>query len=167
MKDMINRLKNNKYSYLVLIGLIGVLILTLSFSNNAPKNNESRINDDFDAKYIQELEIRIENILSTINGAGECEVMINTISTTESVYVKENKKSSDDSSFESEDSILTMTDGQGNQYAVLTKKILPQISGVIVTCKGGKNIKVKAEVTQAVCTVLGIGSNNVCVIAKS
>ena len=60
-----------------------------------------------------------------------------------------------------------MTDKDGNQYALTTKKNMPQISGVIVVCEGGNNPQIKSSVISAVCTLLGIGSNNICVIQKS
>ena len=141
------------------------------FSNTkSDKNskNEKTINE---SEYINDLEKRVEAIVSSIDGAGKSEVMINIASTSETVYVKENKNSYDSSEEvnkgESENSVLTMTDSTGNQYAVVTKTIMPQISGVIVACDGGNIQSVKATITDAVCTVLGIGANNVCVIAKS
>ena len=110
-------------------------------------------------------------MVSSIKGAGESRVVINIISTTESVYVKENKKSYDSSSekskSETEDSVLTMTDSSGNEYALVTKQIMPQIGGVTVVCDGGEDATVKASVINAVCTVLNIGANKVCVIAKA
>ena len=49
----------------------------------------------------------------------------------------------------------------------MTKQIMPQIGGVTVVCDGGADASVKASVINAVCTVLNIGANKVCVIAKA
>ena len=98
-------------------------------------------------------------------------VMINYNTSVESVYVKENKKSYDNNQTENrgetEDNVLTMTDGNGNQSALITKKIMPKISGVTVVCDGGNNKTVQTDVINAVSVLLDIGSNKVCVIAKA
>ena len=53
------------------------------------------------------------------------------------------------------------------EMALVTKQIMPQIGGVTVVCDGGADASVKASVINAVCTVLNIGANKVCVIAKA
>ena len=170
MNEFIKKITENKSKIPLLVLIVGVAIVLLS---SMPKNKESSettlIYDQDD--YLAKLEDRVEAIVSSIKGAGECEVMINLSSSSESVYVKENKSSYDsggeNSKSESEDSVITMKDGDGNEYALITKQIMPQVCGVIVSCEGGSDIYVKQAVTEAVCTVLGIGANNVCVIAKS
>ena len=160
-----------KYKYLILslMALLGLSLFLLPVKNDVPI--EATNEDRHDNEYIIQLEYKIREIVSTIKGAGDCNVMINVSSTSESIYVKENKKSYDNDSEktkgESEDTVLTMSDAQGNQYAIVRKKLMPTITGVIITCDGGNDNKVKSDVINAVCTVLGIGSNNVCVIAKS
>ena len=40
------------------------------------------------------------------------------------------------------------------------------VKGAVVTCNGGNLPSVKESVTNAVCALLGIGANDVCVISK-
>ena len=170
VKIVTELIKSNKTIMLIILALIGILMITAG--GMFQKSDEDKEKDVFDEKvYIEDLEKRIGEMVSSIKGAGESRVVINIISTTESVYVKENKKSYDSSSekskSETEDSVLTMTDSSGNEYALVTKQIMPQIGGVTVVCDGGEDATVKASVINAVCTVLNIGANKVCVIAKA
>lgn len=170
MKELINKLNISKKNIPLFVLVIGIVIVLLSSLPKPKSVTKSSLTYDED-DYTQKLEQRVEGIVSSIKGAGECNVMINLSSSSESVYVKENKKSfdsdSETSKGKSEDSIITMTDSGGNQYALVTKCIMPQIAGATVVCKGGDDPSVKEAVTDAVCTVLGIGANKVCVIAKS
>jgi stage III sporulation protein AG len=169
MKYKFSEFKNNKKLLLLLIGLLGIVFVLVSGYKSGEKPIENAPVSELD--YIKNLEQRIETIISTMDGAGKCDVMINVGSSAESVYVKENKKSYDTSTEqnrgESEDSVLTMKDSDGGEYALISKKLMPDITGVIITCDGGDNALVKSRVIEAVCTLLGIGSNNICVISKS
>lgn len=159
-----NELFKSKYFLIISVAILGILLIFFSnFQVGKSEVNESSNNEE----YLNSLEKRIEEIVETIDGAGDCKVMINASSTYESVYVKDVKKSSDADKSESENIVLTMKDGNGNQTALMTKQLMPEITGVIVTCSGGGDLSVRSLVTNAVCTVLGIGANNVCVIAKS
>ena len=105
-------IKSNKTVVLIVLALIGILLITAS--GLFQKTDDKKESDVFDEKiYIENLEKRIGEMVSTIKGAGESRVVINIISTTESVYVKENKKSYDSSSekskSETEDSVLTLS----------------------------------------------------------
>lgn len=169
-KKAVDLLKNNKSIMIMLAALTGIILIITSSAFQKPK--ESKTDETFSEKeYIENLEKRVSEMVSAIKGAGSSNVVINIVSTTESVYVKENKKSYDSSGdknkSETEDSVLTMTDSSGNEYALVTKQIMPQIGGVTVVCEGGDNSTVKAAVINAVCTVLNIGANKVCVIAKA
>ena len=168
MIDYIKKLLDNKRILIIALA-IGILLI---FISDISFDKTSKDRSTFDQNsYLSSLEKRVESIVSEISGAGECKVMINISSGCESVYVKENKKSYDNSEqnnkSESEDSVITMKDSDGNEFALVTKEIMPEISGVIVACKGANDIYVKNSVIQAVSTVLGVGTNKVCVIAKS
>lgn len=153
----------------IILAVILLCILIILISNNdKEKQGENTLDTD---EYISSVEARVENIVKTIDGAGECDVMIGLHSSGESIYVKENKKSSDSTAdtnkSESEDCVITMSDSDGNEYALVRKELMPEISGVTVVCDGGDDKSVKNNVIIAVSTVLGIGSNKVCVIAKA
>lgn len=169
MTENINKYINVfKKNYILILFIVGMALILLSY---LPSKSENTSSDFSETKYIKTLEQKISSMVSMIDGAGDSAVIINLSSTTESVYVKENKKYFDNddtkTKSETEDSIITMKDKNGNEYALVTKQIMPKISGVTVVCDGGNNIDVKNSVVNAVSTLLGVGANNVCVIAKA
>ena len=169
MKDLFNKIKSDKKFLIIILALVGIITLFISYV--MPKTGGKTDKTFSETDYISDLESRVESIVSKIYGVGECSVMININSTVESVYVKENKKSYDNnentSKGETENTVLTMTDENGNQSAPVTKQIMPKICGVTVVCDGGENLTVQKDVITAVSTLLDIGSEKVCVIKKS
>lgn len=169
VENFLKNIKLNNKTLPLILAVLGILLLSVSYI--MPKSAEKTDAVFNESEYISSLEKRVENLVSQISGAGDCNVMISINSSVESVYVKENKNfynnSSDTVKSEKEDSVLTMKDSNGNEYAVITKTIMPQLSGVTVVCDGGNNLSVKNNVISAVSTLLGIGSNKVCVIAKA
>lgn len=161
-------LKNKKYIILIM-ACIGILCIIFSYTYSERK--DENVDNFSEYEYIKQLEARTAKLVSKINGAGECVVMINYDTSVESVYVTENKKSYDNNQNENrgetEDNVLTMTDSSGNQSALIKKKIMPKISGVTVVCDGGNSKYVQTNVINAVSVLLNIGSNKVCVIAKA
>jgi len=168
MKNIYHKYLNNKY-VIVIMACVGILCIILSYTFSDRKEISDNVFSEYE--YIKQLETRTAELVSSIDGAGECVVMINYDTSVESVYVTENKKSYDNNQTEnrgeSEDNVLTMTDGNGNQSALIKKKIMPKISGVTVVCDGGNNKSVQTNVINAVSILLDIGSNKVCVIAKA
>ena len=168
MKNIYYKYLNNKY-VIVIMACVGILCIILSYTFSDRKEISDNVFSEYE--YIKQLETRTAELVSSIDGAGECVVMINYDTSVESVYVTENKKSYDNNQTEnrgeSEDNVLTMTDGNGNQSALIKKKIMPKISGVTVVCDGGNNKSVQTNVINAVSILLDIGSNKVCVIAKA
>jgi stage III sporulation protein AG len=105
-----------------------------------------------DMNYIDETEARIEQMLLKINGCEDCNVTITLSSGVKKEYVRE------------EGNVLVVTDDKGNQSAVVSKEIAPEIAGVTVFYKGESSLNVERDIIQSVSTVLGIGSNKICVI---
>ena len=170
MNDALKKFLSGKNLLYIAAAALGVLMILLG-SVIKPGRTKT-VEHTFDEKaYVSELETRLCDMLSKIRGAGDCSVMINISSTTESVYVKESRRStsnaSDNNKSETEDNVLTMKDGDGNEYALVKKQIMPKISGVSIVSKGASDPTVKAMLIDAVCTVLDISSNKVCVIAKA
>lgn len=120
-----------KKYYIILLLVTGLFIIAISGNE---KND--RLTASFDhSHYAQKLEQKISTIISMMDGAGECEVVVNIDSSSVNEKTKE--------------------------------QIIPAVSGVAIICDGGNDINIKNSIINAVSTLLGIGSNKVCVIAKA
>ena len=113
----------------------------------------------------------VENreIISQIDGVGECSVMLTFEESERSVYAvedsvsQERDRQTNSGSSSSQKRLVLIEDGEGGNHPVLEKTVRPQVNGVVVVCQGAKSMTVCQQVTEAVTTVLGIRSTQVCV----
>lgn len=165
--DKIPREKLTKI--IVIAGIIAVLGIFLSESFASSKKEEKAKTPSVStdrSEYETEIEDRLQNILSEIDGIGECKVMVTLESSSQNVYSSDRETSADegekDSSF-SESSKYVVLDDDGEK-ALLEKEIEPRVRGVIVVCGGADNVVVKQSVIDCVSAGLGISSANISVV---
>ncbi|SMB94837.1 stage III sporulation protein AG [Desulfonispora thiosulfatigenes DSM 11270] len=178
---------------LVFMSLIGIFLMTLQ----SPKNNlnpeqnqlgmdaattEVKTNNNSQndlGKAELDLEQRLNNILSMIDGAGDVSSTITLESGLEYEYavntktgqtkIHENAKDGSNRVTDEaqEDSQLVMKTGaQGKNDAVVIKEKRPQISGVIVVAEGAKDLAIKEELNSAVQTLLNVPAHRVMILPK-
>lgn len=125
------------------------------------------------------LEAKLESILSNINGVGDVKVLINYSESSETVAMyNENSKTS--STEESDKSGGTRkieeTDSQkevvyqeenGTKTPIVQKMVEPKIEGAIITSKGANDINVKTNIIQAVEAVTGLPTHKICVLESN
>jgi len=124
--------------------------------------------------YIAQLEERLERMVTSIDGAGQADVMITLENGVEYVYADEHKTNSDrveqggnvEMRDDSQRTVVTVDAGDG-KTGLLVTEIQPTVRGVVVTCTGARDEAVAAMVTQAVKTALNISDKRVCVIPYS
>lgn len=116
-------------------------------------------------KVVEDLEKRLSELLSEVEGAGQVEVMIFADSSSEKVpaYNNQSDSRSDEgtgnkSTERSESNELALS---GGDNPVILKTIIPQIQGVVVVAQGADDILVKKELNDAVCTLLGVPEHRV------
>ncbi len=114
-------------------------------------------------EYVADIENRLCDLISDIEGAGAVKVMITLESGEEQVFARDSDSSLDneadgDKSIK-EKSEYVIVDGQ----AVRVKTVEPEIRGVAVVCEGGNEFSVKQSIVQAVTAVLGISAARVSV----
>lgn len=185
MKFNINKekLKNmfggdKKTKLILAAGIIGILLIMLSeFIPNSDKSNdnvkqseETGISSDDTDEYKNQIESEITEILSKINGVGECEVMVTVEGTTEYVYAENlseyNDSDGDKVSGKHENNVV-MVEQNGEKQALVKKIIKPKINGVVIVCEGGDDLKVSERVLKAASTALNISASRICVEGKT
>lgn len=166
------RLKADKRLEFAVYAGIALLILALYISTLLPKapaeqTNSSSAQDGETLRSEQELEDRLQTVLSSIRGAGRVEVMITYESGPELVTamskdtnsnksqsVDDGKQSSTEQQTESQKP-ATVSGSGGTEPIVLTEK-QPAVRGVIVVAEGAANIAVRMDLQLAVQTVLNV-----------
>ena len=164
----------NRVRLLVAAGLLGMGLILCSelLAGEEPKKSEPAMKqpEQQNAQQSeQQLQQRLEEIISQIDGVGECSVMLTFEESERSVYAvedsvsQEQDRQTNSGSSSSQKKLVLVEDGEGGNQPVLEKKVRPQVNGVVVVCQGAKSMTVCQQVTEAVTTVLGIRSTQVCV----
>lgn len=159
-----------KNALIIAAGALGIILIAFgSLTGREKQQTAPKLLDEseYNELYVSSLESRLEETLSLVDGVGRVRVMVTIENGVEYVYATESKSSSDvgsdDVSKQSRESSLTIVDTADGRATVPIKRIEPTIKGVAVVCDGGGEISVKAAVTEAVGSLLGITSNRISV----
>ena len=132
---------------------------------NLPTQKSSSISTYDGQDVVADIEQRLGDLLSRVEGAGEVSVMVYADTGSEMVpaYNNEqdtrNDEKTDEKTMEiSESKQLALS---GKDEPVILKVIIPQIKGVVVVAEGADDILIKAQLNDAVCTLLGIPEHRV------
>ncbi len=158
----------------IIMILIGVSVsLAISF---LPEKKENAVTEKITVEeYREGLENRLKKLIKSISGAGNCEVMITLKNSTEYIYATEKKSSESvfeesgksESKLGDEYKYIIVEDGNGGEKALIVTEKLPEVLGAVIVCDGADIPSVKSSLISAVGALLGISSNNICVIKKS
>ncbi|MFZ5975843.1 MAG: stage III sporulation protein AG [Bacillota bacterium] len=120
-----------------------------------------------------DLEKRLAEVLSSIQGAGRVEVMVTYESGAQIVPAVNTKTQTDveekddqngnqtTSKSENTTSELVTVQNNGSSEAVVLREDQPQVRGVVVIAQGAGDVNVRMQLAQAVCTVLNVDQSSV------
>lgn len=137
----LDKLRNIKHIEVYVVIIFAIILLLIFFSTNTTKtsksytntnNSSSTTNDLTVASYIDDMETKLESILSKVQGASEVNVMIT----------------------------LDMSSTSIKDNEIQTSEF-PKIKGVIVVAKGVENTQVKMNILKAVQSVIDISSGRI------
>ena len=170
---------NNKKKTENLVFLLIILIITVVAINMIWKEEKKPDTTNVDTKklaldtekeeYQQDyLEVKLENILSNINGVGNVNVLITYNKTEEivPVYNKTNKKDAEGGTRTIEESDMSKEVIYQNDEIIVQKTISPKIEGAIITASGANNSEVKTNIIQAVEAATGLATHKIQVFEK-
>lgn len=159
IREFIEKLpKNKRFIYgAVIVGIVGMLLIIFSGGSGDDTPEKSSDTEAFsqNGAYEEELEKRLAEILSSIQGVGDVKVMITLSSTEEYVYAEETDTSADRQQRE-----YVIADKGG----IITKVNSPAVTGAVIVCEGGGDTRVCEKVYEAVSVALGLPSNRICVV---
>lgn len=183
--------KDRNITNLAIILIIGIIILIAGGSLFGGKKEEQdstmssmqNVNHAASEKnktnYGEQLEKKLEDILSQIEGVGDVSVMITFHSGKELIPATDSKNGSTITEekdnqggsrkvtqSDREEQILVMNGQGGVEQPLILKELQPMVKGVIVAAEGASDIRIKANVKEAVKVALGIPAHKVQVYKK-
>ncbi len=112
-----------------------------------------------------DIENRLSELLSQVEGAGQVRVMVYADTSTEQIPAYNNEQDTrNDERTDGKTSEISETRQlalSGDDSPIILKTIVPQIKGVVVVAEGADDMLIKAQLNNAVCTLLGIPEHRV------
>lgn len=167
--------------FFIVILIITLILMKTIWSKGSNDEKDNYIMDQTnevlavkeDSSGKEDLEQKLEKILSTIKGVGKVNVFINysesssniplydestTTSTIEEDDANGGKRNTTETENQKE---VVFTEKSGNKNPVMQKTTMPIIQGAIVTAQGVENANVKLNITNAVQAVTGISIDKI------
>lgn len=172
----------DKNTWLVL-GLFGALLLVIAIPAGKAEDTKAEqaqtdtqppadaVEQKDTGGVCSELEKRLEETLSLIDGAGKVRVMITLKDTGEKVVEKDVSRQTDagvsgnGATDISESSVYERVDGEELPY--VSNELTPQVEGVLVVAEGGGNSMVKQNILQSVMSLFPLEAHKITIVKMS
>lgn len=178
-----NKKKVENLIFLLIILIITIVAINFIWKDNKQESkqittNKELANEENITNNDEDLEKKLEKILSNINGVGNVSVMLTYTESTQiiPVYNKTEKTSNTNESDSGggtrqvEESDVTQEvvyqDKNGKNNIITQKTISPKIEGAIITADGANNSNIKTNIIQAVEAATGLATHKIQVFEK-
>lgn len=143
-----------KYKYAVIILVIGLVLMLLPGQDTETESPEAAVT--VEEQKAEDLEDRLEALLSRISGAGQVEVLLTVASGEETVYQT-------DSGSDSLDTVI-VEDAQRQEGGLVQRVVAPVYRGAVIVCQGADQASVRLAIVEAVSCVTGLRSDQISVV---
>ena len=152
-KQRINALFG-KYKYPILVLLVGLALLAL------PKvEPPEQVTLPVETAPAEDLERRLEALLSQIAGAGQVRVLLTEETGRETVYQTDTQTDADSLR---EDTVI-VEDSARTEMGLVRRTLEPSYRGAVILCQGADAPGVKLAIVEAVRCVTGLGADRISV----
>lgn len=172
----------DKNTWLIL-GIFGVLLLVIALPSDGGETSKRDILQNSVEETVQseadqsgddaatELERRLEETLSLIDGAGKVRVMITLKDTGEKVVEKDVSRRSDAGADGAQNTDLSQSsvyEKEGSKETpYISNELTPQVEGVLVVAQGGGNSMVKQNILQSVMALFPLEAHKITIVKMS
>lgn len=191
IKTLFNKEKKNKFGEnLIVFIIIGIIIIIAggTFFDNRNQEKKTPPQDNEEVEMVatmkgesekNDVEKKMEELLSQINGAGKVTVMVTYVSMKEIVPysdVKKNLNNTDEKdssggtrkvSQDTYESSIAYEEGEdGKKKPIIVKELTPEVKGVVVISDGARDASVKENLVNAVKVLMDIPVHRVQVFQR-
>ncbi len=183
MKDWKEILKSleklKKKENLFVLILVGVLLMVISLPVDKKKTTMEEIavetpKQETNQEQVEQLELRLEQILSKMDGVGKVQVMITLKSKGEKIVEKDMESSENTTEemdsqggerkttdYNKKESTIFIEKENGGSEPYVTKEMEPEIEGILVIAEGGGKPSVEKNISEAVLALFPIDAHKI------
>ena len=164
---LIEKLKHNRF--LLAAMLIGILIMLFAPSGSSETDKSGVLAEGANTlEYsLRDEELRLERLLSQVDGAGDVAVMLSLKAGAERVLAEDletDEAYSDDKSDRQESRRIVLTGSRSDGDALTVQYIYPEYQGAVVVAEGAGNADIRLKLTKAVMAVTGLGADRISIV---
>lgn len=153
-----------RYKYALLVVAAGVVLMVLPALGGEAKEQSPQQQSVQEVEFgTEELEGRLEEALSRMEGVGEAKVVLTLRSGPSQVLAQDTQRSIGADQSQSSQSTVVISQGSGSEEAVVLQQLSPQYQGALVVCSGGDDPAVRLRVVEAVAALTGLGADKISV----
>lgn len=149
-----------KYKYVALMAIVGVLLLIWP-TPDGRETADAQAQPRADPFAAEELEGRLEQALSQVEGAGQVTVVLTLDASPRQVLAQEGRSIVGEGRTERETEVILAARGSGTQEPVELQQLGPSYRGALVVAAGGDDPAVRLSLIQAVSALTGLGSDKI------
>lgn len=160
-----------KYRWALLVLLVGVALLLLPSRGESGQEQRDRTEQaasDLDASYRQELEQRLSELLSGVEGAGEVRVLLTLKTASQTRYQTDTSSTEDTDASGSrrtaEEKTVILSEGSSYNAPAVRTVDYPVFQGAVVACGGAGSAAVRLSLTNAVSALTGLSAEKITVV---
>ena len=154
-----------RYKYLLIVIAAGIVLLLWPSGGGGGKD-EPKPPQEISFS-LADMERRLTDALSSVEGVGRAEVMLTLRSDTR-IVLQEDTNTQIRGENDTQSSTKTVLSGSGSdQHPIVIKRIYPEYEGAAVICDGADNALVRLAVINAVSSLTGLGSDRIAVLSRT
>ena len=150
--------EKRRVNLLAAMGTLGIALLALSSLFPKEKTVQADRSLPEQSSYAEELEQRLESLISQVDGAGKTSVLVTASAGEQTVYAADETQEADGSR-QTQHVLL----GSGGSQGLVETVKTPQILGVAVVCEGGGNVIVQKRIIDIVQALTDVGASHITV----
>lgn len=153
-----------QYRLVLVLAAVGLVLVAWPTRSSSTRTPESQTRQREESFSVEELEQRLSQAISRIQGAGDATVLLSLDQGVERVLAQDQTEEQGESGSSWEQTTV-ICDGEDGEDVVQLTQYYPSFRGALVVCPGGDDPQVRLAVTQAVSALTGLGSDRITICA--
>lgn len=153
-----------QYRLVLILVAVGLVLVAWPTRPASTQTSESQAQQAEETFSVEELEQRLSQAISRIQGAGDATVLLSLDQGVERVLAEDQVEEQGEGESSREQTTVICSGDDGEEVVLLTQ-YYPSFRGALVVCPGGDDPQVRLAVTQAVSALTGLGSDRITICA--
>lgn len=150
-----------KYRYVLLVAVLGLGLMLLPESQDT---GSSPSEDPTEPTQAQSLEVRLERLLSSIEGVGQVSVLLTEQTGSETSFQTDTSVDRQAENVRENADTVIVEDDTRREQGLIRRVDAPVYRGAVVACQGAASARIRLEIIEAVGCVTGLRSDQISVV---